>query len=145
MRGLRGREPAVDGTSGNNPSDTSPLGPAGYAVTGSGGGGAGGQYVFASVEHLDRIIAKWVAFRDAILEDGTKLDQARQLIGPPAHDIMSQLEANVTIHSLEKAVAHNRAMYSYAADYVTKLEAARTEYATMDDGAALNLRAAGGR
>jgi hypothetical protein len=130
----------VDGTS-----DTSTLGPAGYAITGSGGGGAGGQYVFASVEHLDRVIAKWQAFRDAIQDDGTKLYQARQLIAPPAHDIMSRLEAKVTVQSLDKAQEHNRAMYSYADGYITKLQAARTAYAAMDEDAAKNLRRAGGR
>ncbi|MFL6141550.1 MAG: hypothetical protein ACJ72N_06740 [Labedaea sp.] len=130
----------MDGTS-----DISTLGPVGYVVTGSGGGGAGGQYVFASVEHLDRVIATWVAFRDAILADGHKLFQARQLIAPPAHDIMSRLEAKVTVDSLNKAWNHNRAMHSYADGYVTKLQAARTAYAAMDDDAAKNLRQAGGR
>jgi hypothetical protein len=119
------------------------LGQAGYAITGSGGGGAGGQYVFASLEDLDEIIADWEALRDRIQVRGRKLRQAIGLIESPAEDIMSRLQANTAVRSLEKAEEHRLAMENYAAGYVEKLRAARAQYAETDADNAAHLRNAG--
>lgn len=133
-----GRECGVDGDSGSGA-----LGQAGYAITGSGGGGAGGQYVFASLEELDDIIAEWDALRDRIRGRGDKLAQAIAMIEPPAEDIMSRLQANTAVRSLQKAEEHRKAMEAYARNYVEKLHAARAQYATTDADNAARLHNVG--
>ena len=118
--------------------ETGALGQAGHAVTGSGGGGAGGQYVFASLKELDDLIANWEALRDRIWGRDVKFRRAISLIAPPAEDMMSRLQAQGVVGSLTKAKAHNLAMFTYADGYVTKLKAARAQYAKTDaDNAAL--------
>lgn len=119
------------------------LGQAGYAITGSGGGGAGGRYVFASLEELDDIIADWEALHDRIRNRAAKLKRAIGLIEPPAEDIMSRLQANTAVRSLEKAEAHRQAMENYARNYVEKLRAARAQYAGTDADNAARLRNVG--
>ncbi len=128
----------VDGGSGSRA-----LGQAGYAITGSGGGGAGGQYVFASLEELDDIIADWEALYIRIRNRAAKLARAIGLIEPPAEDIMSRLQANTAVRSLEKAEEHRKAMENYARNYVEKLRAARAQYATTDADNAARLRNVG--
>jgi hypothetical protein len=116
------------------------LGQVGYAITGSGGGGVGGQYVFASLEDLDGIIADLETLRDDIRNDGDKLVQAQWLIEPPGEDIMSRMEANTTVHSLDNAIEHNTAMFNYAEAEIAKMRAARDAYAQTDDDGAARLR-----
>jgi hypothetical protein len=98
--------------------------------------------VFANFGELDAIIAEWEALRDEIRGDGRKLVLAQQLIEPPGEDIMSQLEAKATVHSLDKAQIHNDAMATYADGYIAKLRAARAEYAGTDETSAAHLRGA---
>ena len=129
----------VDGGSGSGV-----WGQAGYAVTGGGGGGAGGQYVFASLDDLDGIIAEWEALHTRIKDRREKLNRAIGLIEPPAQDIMSKLQANTALRSLEKAEEHRQAMEDYARNYVEKLRAARAQYAATDTDSAAVLRRAGG-
>jgi hypothetical protein len=124
-------------------SDVGTLGQAGYAITGSGGGGADGEYVFASLEELDAIIAEWEALQQRIRHRATKLVRAKSLIEPPADDVMSQLQAKAAIRSLEKAEEHRQAMEDYAAGFVAKLRAARTQYASTDADNAAALRETG--
>src|SRR5207302_903190 len=119
---------------------SAPLGQVGYGITGSGGGGAGGQFVFASLGELDGIITDLEKLRDDIRSDGVKLNQAQQLIEPPGEDIMSRLEAKTTIHSLGKAIEHNKMMATYADTEIAKMRAARNAYANSDDEGAARLR-----
>lgn len=131
----------VDGGSGYRA--PYPAGPAGYAITGSGGGGAGGQYVFASLEELDDIIADWEALHDRIRNRAAKLARAIGMIEPPADDVMSRLQANTAVRSLEMAEQHRQAMENYARNYVEKLRAARAQYAATDADNAAHLRTVG--
>jgi hypothetical protein len=124
-------------------SDSGALGQAGYVITGSGGGGGGGQYVFASLGELDGIITAWEALRDRIAARDTKFKRAISLISPPAEDVMSRMQAHETVRSLQKAQTHNLAMYTYADGYVTKLKAARSQYAATDVDSAARLRHSG--
>jgi hypothetical protein len=116
------------------------LGQAGYGVTGSGGGGAGGQFVFTNLEELDGIITDLETLRDDIAKDGAKLRQARQVIVPPGEDIMSRMEATATVNSLDKALEHNLAMFTYAGAEIEKMRAARATYANSDEAGAAWLR-----
>jgi hypothetical protein len=116
-----------------------PLGQAGYAITGSGGGGANGHYVFANLEELDSIIADLATLRDNIHSDDAKLVQAQRLITPPGQDDMSRMEAQTTVDSLDKAIEHNRAMATYAEAEIAKMRAARSAYANTDDKSAARL------
>jgi hypothetical protein len=127
----------VDGGGGSRS-----LGQAGHGVTGSGGGGADGRYVFASLAELDGLISEWQALQARIKSRGEKLGRAIDLIAPPADDVMSRLQAAAAVASLQKAEEHRKAMEYYAAGYVKKLEAARTDYAVADmDGEAAVHRA----
>ncbi len=125
----------MDGDTGS-----APLGQVGYGITGSGGGGAGGQFVFASVGELDGISGDLESLRDDIRKDGDKLKQAQFLIEPPGEDIMSRLEAKTTVHSLGKAIEHNKTMAAYADTEIAKLRAARNAYTKSDDEGAARLR-----
>ena len=116
------------------------LGNAGHVITGSGGGGADGDYVFADLAELGALITEWTAIRDAIQVDGEKLVQARQAIYSPADDDMSKGQAQALIESLDKAQAHNDAMFAYADAYVEKLTAARERYATDEEANVARMR-----
>lgn len=116
------------------------LGNAGYVITGSGGGGADGDYVFADLAELDAIITEWTAIRDTIQLDGTELAQARQMISPPAADLMSTGQATALVDSLDKAQTHNDAMFAYADAYVEKLTAARERYAAGEESTVARMR-----
>ena len=116
------------------------LGNAGYAITGSGGGGADGDYVFVDLAELDSLITEWTAIRDAIQTDGDKLVQATYLIVPPAEDDMSGAQSAATVVSLDKAQAHNVAMFAYADSYLGKLTAAREQYAADEKLNAARMR-----
>lgn len=120
--------------------EESPARNAGYVVVGSGGGGAGGNYVFADLDELEAIIAEWAAIRDAIRADGRKLAQARQLLRPPAEDLMSWWQPEAVKESLAKAITHNAAMEDYTDGYVRKLWAAWARYSADDEQAAARMR-----
>lgn len=113
-------------------------------VIDNGGSSGGGGYVFADLAELDAVIAEWVNLRDGIQADGRKLLQARELIEPPAKDLMSQWQPAATRESLSKAIEHNEAMRDYANTYVEKLQAARVQYTAGDEESAAGLRRAGG-
>lgn len=93
-------------------SEFSPLGQAGYSITGSGGGGAGGQYVFADLDQINGIISDAERLLTDIRDDGASLLRAQQRVEPPAEDIMSVMEAEATVRSLDQAITHNQAMAS---------------------------------
>jgi hypothetical protein len=130
----------VDGTNGADA-----VRQAGYLVTGSGGGGAGGQYVFASLDELDGIIAEWEALRSRIKDRSAKLRRAIGLIEPPAEDMMSRLQAGAAIQSLWKAEEHRLAMEKYASTMLEKLRAAKAEYVATDADNAAQVHRAGER
>jgi hypothetical protein len=119
------------------------LAQAGYVITGSGGGGAGGQYVFANLDEMDGIIAEAKVLCEEIQEDGEKLRRAQALIEPPGDDVMSRIEAQTTVNSLEKAIEHNEAMFAYTGAQLAKLRAARDAYANTEDESAARLRGVG--
>lgn len=116
-----------------------PVANAGYVVTGSGGGGGNGQYVFASLEQLDDIKSQWVALHDAIKLDGRALMQALSGDLAPAYDEMSRRQADALVESINKATAHNEAMFKYAEAYIHKLDAALKRYVADDEAAAARL------
>lgn len=118
------------------------LGNAGYVITGSGGGGANGDYVFADLAELGALITEWAAIRDAIQTDRRNLVRAQQAIYSPADDDMSKGQAKALIESLDKAQAHNDAMFAYADAYVEKLTAAREQYATDEELNVTRMRGA---
>jgi hypothetical protein len=121
-------------------SEASPLGQVGYAITGSGGGGAGGQYVFADLAELTAILTEAEAILDEIRLDWQDLRQARQLVRPPAQDVMSRAEARITAQSLDEAVRHNIAMADYMAAELAKLRACRDAYVSSGEESAARLR-----
>lgn len=96
--------------------------------------------MFADLAELDALIAEWTTIRDGIQTDGRKLQQAQQLIVPPAGDLMSQLQPSALNTSLDKALEHNAAMVAYAENYIGKLQAARAQYAAGDEQNAEQLR-----
>jgi hypothetical protein len=116
------------------------LGNAGYVITGSGGGGADGDYVFADLAELDSIITEWTAIRDTVQLDGEKLVQAQQATYSPADDDMSMGQAKALVASLDKAQAHNDAMFAYAEAYVAKLTAAREQYVAGEESNVARMR-----
>lgn len=120
-------------------SEFSPLGQAGYAV-GSVGDGAGGQYVFANLDQINEIIFEAETLLTDIRDDGASLLRAQQRVEPPAEDIMSAMEANATVRSLDQAITHNQAMASYVDAQLAKLRACRDEYARTDADGAGRLR-----
>jgi hypothetical protein len=117
---------------------------AGHVITGNGDGGAGGRYVFVNLAELDEIISELGKLRDAIREDGDKLNQAAWHIRPPGEDVMSRIEAQATIDCLNRAIRHNRSMRDYAEAELAKMYAARGAYVSTDDEGAARLRATHG-
>ncbi len=106
----------------------------------SGGGGTGGQFMFASLEELDDVIAKWEEERDGILADRREIFEAYDCIAEPAADAMSQYQAQASRDSIANMFQHNDAMLRYAENYIEKLKASREQMAVMDEGARDNLR-----
>jgi hypothetical protein len=106
----------------------------------SGGGGAGGQFMFANVDELDGIIAKWTTQRDEIEADLKRIGDAFNEINAPAGDPMSEGQANTARSSLVSMGEHCSQMLEYAKGYIKKLEEARVEMSTMDEDAATALR-----
>jgi hypothetical protein len=100
--------------------------------TSAGGGGTGGQYMFASLADLDAVIAQWKEQRQAIYDDGQKIQQAAGAIVAPAEDGMSGGMSDTSLASLDALYKHNREMFKYADDYVRKLEASRASMANTD-------------
>jgi hypothetical protein len=62
--------------------------------TQAGGGGGDGKWVFTSLAELDGVIKRWTGVRDAILTRRDKIRDARNLVQPPAEDIMSYVQSN---------------------------------------------------
>ncbi|OLF07534.1 hypothetical protein BLA60_26805 [Actinophytocola xinjiangensis] len=120
--------------------DDGPLGEAGHVITGSGGGGADGRYVFASLDALTEIAAKWDAIRAGIIADRPRLEQALNMAAPPADDLMSRFQAATLAESLTKAIGHNDAMLRYVDSYRKKLSAAMRDYTTTEEDNASQLR-----
>ncbi|WP_378057028.1 hypothetical protein [Actinophytocola glycyrrhizae] len=106
----------------------------------SGGGGVGGQYMFASLEELDTVIAKWEDERDGILEDRQQIYDAYHVIRDPAADAMSRYQADASRDSIANMFQHNSAMLRYAENYIEKLKASREQMAIMEDGNRDRLR-----
>lgn len=106
----------------------------------SGGGGTGGQFMFASLEQLDTVIARWEEERDGILVDRAEITDAYHSITEPAADNMSAYQANASRDSLANMFQHNNAMLRYAENYIAKLYASRKQIAIMEDGARDRLR-----
>lgn len=100
----------------------------------SGGGGTGGQFMFASLEELDGVIAKWEEERDGILADREQIFEAYDCIAEPAADSMSQYQAQASRDSIANMFQHNDAMLRYAENYIAKLNASREQMAVMEDG-----------
>jgi hypothetical protein len=106
----------------------------------SGGGGTGGQFMFASLEQLDTVIARWEEERDGILADRREIYDAYNSITEPAGDNMSAYQANASRDSLANMFHHNSAMLRYAENYIAKLYASREQIAVMEDGARDRMR-----
>jgi hypothetical protein len=98
----------------------------------SGGGGAGGAYVFADLDHLDRVIGRWQTLHDDIVADSHVVRRAIRILAPPADDTPSVTQAKAATDSLTNGHAHNQAMADYARKYIQKLKATRTQYATAE-------------
>jgi hypothetical protein len=106
----------------------------------SGGGGTGGQFMFADLEELDAVIARWEDEREGILADRRAISETYDTIAPPAGDMMSSVQISASQASLANMYQHNNAMLRYAENYIAKLRASREQMATMDEGARANLR-----
>jgi hypothetical protein len=106
----------------------------------AGGGGTGGQFMFANLDELDGIIAKWKEERDGIIADRDAISDAYHMIKPPAGDTMSVGQTEASQNSLASMWQHSEAMLKYANDYIAKLYAARVQMATQDDGARETMR-----
>lgn len=107
----------------------------------SGGGGGSGQFMFASLEELDGVIAQWEQQLQEIVDDRREIDIAREALHtPPAGDPMSTQQTVTSRESIWQLYKHNEAMYQYASKYIAKLRASRTQMATTDDGNRDNLR-----
>ncbi|MBP2331014.1 hypothetical protein JOF56_011399 [Kibdelosporangium banguiense] len=109
----------------------------------SGGGGAGGHYEFTSLTELDEIITELKIVADGIIKDGRKLDDAQALVSPPANDVMSVLQANAAVVSIQAARDHNRRMSAAAEAEIAKLETARQAYAQVEGTSAQSFRMRG--
>jgi hypothetical protein len=101
----------------------------------AGGGGTGGQFMFASLEELDGIIAKWKEERDGIIADRDAILAAQDTVAPPAGDTMSVELTEASKSSLAAMKQHSEAMLKYANDYIAKLYASRVQMATQEEGA----------
>ncbi len=104
-----------------------------YESRAVGGGGTNGKWVFTSLDQLDGLIKKWKDIRDAIRDRRFRIERARELVEPPAADIMSVIQAKALEHSLEAMGQHAGSMYMYADAYIQKLEHARTQYVGVED------------
>ena len=99
----------------------------------SGGGGAGGSYVFADLDHLDRIIGRWRSIRDDIINDNFIVSNVLRVIMSPADDNPSVTQARAASTSLSSGQVHNQAMVDYANGFIEKLEATRAQYAAAEN------------
>ncbi len=106
----------------------------------AGGGGTGGQFMFASVDELNRVITRWEEERDGILADRDAIAEAYYSIAEPASDPMSQDLAGASRDSLANMWQHSVAMLKYAENYIEKLYASRDQIAVMEDGARDRMR-----
>lgn len=106
----------------------------------AGGGGSGGQFMFASVDQLDAVIAKWEEERDGIMADRDAIADAYWLIEDPAADALSREQANASRDSLANMWHHSDAMLRYAENYILKLNDSRKQIVTMEDGAEAQMR-----
>lgn len=106
----------------------------------SGGGGTGGQFMFADLEELDAVIARWEDEREGILADRANIRDTFHANAAPAGDVMSNVQFSASQASLANMYQHNNAMLRYAENYIAKLRASREQMATMDEGARANLR-----
>jgi hypothetical protein len=100
----------------------------------TGGGGAGGTFMFASVDELDGVIQQWQSLIDEIVDDQGRMADADGDLAEPAAD---QISSGNTLMS-HKVVAdmrkHNETLIRYAVEYVQKLQDARTQMVTMEEG-----------
>ncbi len=108
--------------------------------TTAGGGGTGGQFMFASIEELNGVIAQWQTELAAIQADGVKINQAAGYIEAPAGDGMSVAQAKATTESLDALQKHNQAMADYADGYIKKLIASRDSIVNTEQNNAAGLR-----
>jgi len=125
----------------NTVNDVIPWGPGGHME--AGGGGSGGHFKLSLAE-LDALVAQWTVIRNKIDTSGTKLERAIHDVSPPADDEMSEMEANATRDSLQKAVDHNVAMRDYAQSYIDKLTDARNRYENTEGHNTSTVRASDG-
>jgi hypothetical protein len=106
----------------------------------AGGGGTGGQFMFASVEELDGVIAKWEEERDGIKADKDAIADAYHMIADPAADSLSREQATASRDSLANMWHHSDAMLRYAENYIAKLRASRQQISVMEEGAEAHMR-----
>jgi hypothetical protein len=111
----------------------------------AGGGGTGGQFMFASIDDLNAVIAQWQTEYEAIMADGQTIDQAAGYVMPPAKDSMSVGQAKATKDSLLSLKTHNEAMRQYAEQYIAKLVASRDSILNTEQNNQAQLRNADGR
>jgi hypothetical protein len=106
----------------------------------AGGGGAGGQFMFASLEELDGVIARWEEERDGIKADKDAIAEAYYMIGEPAPDVLSREQAGASRDSLANMWHHSDAMLRYAENYLMKLYASRQQISVMEEGNEARMR-----
>lgn len=99
----------------------------------------GGNYVFADLAHLNRIIDQWTSIQNATRYNAVLLEQAIRPVTAPADDDPSGRQANRYTESLEMARLHSRAMHEYATGYVDRLIASRARYLTTEEDNATRL------
>lgn len=104
----------------------------GWNTPTAGGGGTGGNFMFASIDELNGVIAQWETELESIMTDGTTIREAAANIREPAPDGMSVGHATASRRSLLRLLEHNTAMREYAAEYVSKLKDSRTSMVNND-------------
>ena len=106
------------------------------------GGDKSGQYMFANLEELDGIIAKWHAEGDNIQADGNSLPPGPAGAGLHLFDEVTSEYMATLGGAFEALVLHNGKMYEYNTGYAEKLAECRKAMARTEISNVENL---GGR
>jgi hypothetical protein len=90
-----------------------------------------GKWVFTSLNDLDEVIRQWTAICDALQARRQSLRRTAY-IHPPAADLMSTVQAQAFVRSLNALERHTADLFVYANAYTAKLIAARDKYASTE-------------
>jgi len=106
-----------------------------------GGGGGGGGSFAMDPQELATVIGQWEDLQEQLTEDGMLIDDVTNaLSAPPGQDAASGSYVNSSLDSVLALKAQNDSMKEYVANYIKKLNTAKSGTVATDQDLATSFK-----